>query len=94
MKAIIKTNDPLVVSYVIDLLKQEGIKAFEFDQNFSVMDGSIGVIPRRIMVIDDELEEARRLLEEAGLGHELEPLKKEAKASKFSWFRKPVSIER
>lgn len=72
MKAVIKTNDPLMVSFVIDLLKKEGVKAFEFDQNFSVLDGSIGVIPRRIMVIDDELELARELLKGAGLGHELE----------------------
>ncbi len=72
MKAIIKTTDPLMVSFVIDLLDQQGVKAFEFDQNFSVMDGSIGVIPRRIMVIDEELNKARRLIREAGLGHELE----------------------
>lgn len=72
MKAIIKTTDPLMVSFVIDLLDQEGVKAFEFDQNFSVMDGSIGIIPRRIMVIDEEMNKARKLLREAGLGHELE----------------------
>lgn len=94
MKAIIKTNDPLVVSFVIDLLKKEDVKAFEFDQDFSVLDGSIGVIPRRIMVIDDELEKARALLREAGLGHELEPLNSASKVFKRPWFRRFLSLER
>lgn len=94
MKAVIKTNDPLLVSFVLDLFKKEGIKAFEFDQNFSVMEGSIGIFPRRIMVIDDELERARELLKEAGLGHELEPQKKPSRASKRPWIRRFLSIER
>jgi hypothetical protein len=39
----------------------------------SVLEGSIGMLPRRIMVADDHVEAARRLLVEAGLGHELRP---------------------
>jgi hypothetical protein len=41
------------------------------DQNMSVLEGSIGILPRRVLVPDENLEPARALLREAGLGHEL-----------------------
>jgi hypothetical protein len=43
------------------------------DQNMSVLEGSIGIFPRRILVEEGEIERARRLLEEAGFGNELRP---------------------
>jgi hypothetical protein len=43
------------------------------DQNMSVIEGSLGVLPRRILVHEDDNREARQLLTEAGLGHELRP---------------------
>jgi hypothetical protein len=43
------------------------------DQNMSILEGSLGVIPRRILVHDDDNRAARRLLTDAGLGHELRP---------------------
>jgi len=43
------------------------------DQNMSVLEGSIGIFPRRILVGEDELHMARRLLTDAGFGHELRP---------------------
>jgi len=43
------------------------------DQNISVLEGSIGIFPRRILVGEDELHMARRLLKDAGFGHELRP---------------------
>jgi hypothetical protein len=43
------------------------------DQNMSVLDGSIGALPRRVLVADDHAAAARRLLGEAGLAHELRP---------------------
>ena len=39
----------------------------------SVLEGSLGILPRRVMVADDEMRAARRLLTDAGLGHELRP---------------------
>src|SRR6478609_3369507 len=44
------------------------------DQHMSVLEGSLGMLPRRIVVEDCCLEDARKLLEEAGLAHELRPL--------------------
>ena len=43
------------------------------DQNMSVLEGSLGILPRRILVAEDYEGNARRLLEDAGLGHELRP---------------------
>jgi len=72
MKVLIKTTDPALPSCVISLLKQHDILAFEFDQNVCIVDGSIGIFPRRIMVADQDYEEAQGILREAGLGAELE----------------------
>ena len=43
------------------------------DQNMSVLEGSLGILPRRVLVAEDQVAAARRLLEDAGLGHELRP---------------------
>ena len=72
MRTLIKTTDPALPSFVIDLLSQEEIQAFEFDHNVCIVDGSIGIFPRRIMVADEDLERARELVRKAGLSHELE----------------------
>jgi len=39
----------------------------------SVLEGSLGILPRRVLVAEDDVSAARRLLQEAGLGHELRP---------------------
>jgi len=44
-----------------------------FDQNMSVLEGSLGVLPRRVLVVEEHELRARKLLEDAGLGHELRP---------------------
>jgi hypothetical protein len=43
------------------------------DQNMSVLEGSLGILPRRLLVAEDKADAARRLLEQAGFGHELRP---------------------
>ena len=73
MKEIVRTNDMVLVSAVVALLDGAGIRSMVFDQNMSVLEGSIGVLPRRVLVADDDLEDARRVLEDAQLGHELRP---------------------
>jgi hypothetical protein len=73
MREIVRTNDAVLISAIEALLKGAAIDHVVFDQNMSVLEGSIGMLPRRIMVADDHVEAARRLLVEAGLGHELRP---------------------
>ncbi len=71
MIELIRTNDAVVISFAQSLLKDAGIESLVADQNMSVLDGSIGILPRRVLVSDDDVEAARRLLREAGIGNEL-----------------------
>lgn len=71
MQELLRTNDPVLLSFVESLLKECGCEMMIADQNMSIMDGSIGVLPRRVLVADDHIEEARRVLRDAGLIKEL-----------------------
>ena len=71
MRELIRTNDAVVISFVESLLKDAGIGSLVADQNMSVLDGSVGILPRRILVLDDKLEAARRLLTDAGIAGEI-----------------------
>ncbi|MEX0751676.1 MAG: DUF2007 domain-containing protein [Xanthobacteraceae bacterium] len=73
MREIVRTNDMVLVSAIGALLDGAGIPHMVLDQNMSVLEGSIGILPRRILVPDDQIPAARRLLLEAGLGAELHP---------------------
>ncbi|MEO0680997.1 MAG: DUF2007 domain-containing protein [Pseudomonadota bacterium] len=71
MIEILRTNDPTVVSFATALLRGEGIDCFVFDVHTSVLEGSIGVIPRRLMVAREDAFMARAVLKDNDLGHEL-----------------------
>ena len=72
-RELVRTNDAVLVSAVQALLDAAHIPHLVFDQNMSVLEGSIGILPRRILVNECCIDDARRLLAEAGLGHELRP---------------------
>ncbi len=63
----------MLVSAVGALLDSAGIKYLVLDQNMSVIEGSLGILPRRILVGDDDALQARRIMKDAGLAHELRP---------------------
>ncbi|WCR11431.1 DUF2007 domain-containing protein [Paracoccus stylophorae] len=67
MKELLRSTDPVRLSHALHLLEAEGILAFELDQHMSVLEGSIGVLPRRIMVADRDEFMARAILRDAGL---------------------------
>jgi len=73
VRELVRTNDAVLISAIEALLKGADIPHMVVDQNMSVMEGSIGIFPKRILVADDEIDEARRLLEDAGFGDELRP---------------------
>lgn len=77
MEEIVRTNNLVTISFIEALLKDAGITPFIADQNMSVIEGSIGILPRRVLVPDDQAEEARRILRDAGIGAELEQPKGE-----------------
>jgi len=73
VRELVRTNDAVLISAIEALLNGARIVHMIVDQNMSVLEGSIGIFPRRILVGDDQVDAARRLLEEAGFGHELRP---------------------
>jgi hypothetical protein len=73
MRELVRTNDAVLVSAIQALLDAARIPHAVLDQNMSVLEGSIGILPRRVLVADAYAARARALLEEAGYGHELRP---------------------
>jgi hypothetical protein len=71
MEELIRTNDLVLISFVEALLREAGIEPWVADQNMSIIEGSLGVLQRRVMVPADRLNQARRLLIDAGVGDEL-----------------------
>ena len=68
MREILRTNNPVLLSFVEVLLRDAGVQPLVADGNMSILEGSIGVLPRRILVRLDDMKRAREVLEEAGLG--------------------------
>jgi Putative prokaryotic signal transducing protein len=73
LRELVRTNDPVLISAVEALLGSANIPHVVADQNMSIMEGSIGIFPRRVLVAEEYLRAARHLLQDAGLGHELRP---------------------
>jgi hypothetical protein len=73
MRELVRTNDAVLISAIEALLTGADIGHIVVDQNMSVLEGSIGIFPRRILVEEDQIDTARRLLKEAGFGNELRP---------------------
>ncbi len=71
MRELCRTNDAVLISAIEALLRSAQIEHLVVDQNMSVLEGSIGIFPRRVLVDGDDLDAARRLLSEAGFGKEL-----------------------
>ncbi len=71
MKELLRTTNAVLISRVRALLNGEEIPFFHLDYNASVVEGSIGALPQRIMVDESDMNEARKTLQEAGLGDSL-----------------------
>ncbi len=71
MTELLRTNDPVLISAIEALLKGASIEYFVADQNMSVMEGSIGALPRRLLVSSEKISRARKLLTDAGLANVL-----------------------
>jgi hypothetical protein len=73
LQELVRTNDIVLVSAIGALLDSANIDHFVADQNMSIIEGSLGILPRRILVHDDDVQAARQILVDAGLSHELRP---------------------
>ena len=73
MRELVRTNDAVLITAIEALLNGAQIKHLVVDRNMSVLEGSIGIFPRRIELLLIDQNAARRLLEEAGFADELRP---------------------
>ncbi len=66
MQVLVTSNNPVRLSFLAALLADAGIETVLLDLHASIMDGSIGALPRRLCVATEDLDRARRVLREAG----------------------------
>lgn len=71
MRTLLRTNDPVLISYAEAMLKGEGLEPLVWDTNMSIADGSLGVLPRRLVVKSEDYNRARAIMLDLNLGHEL-----------------------
>ena len=71
MIEIVRTNDPVVLSFIEALMKDAGIACMIADQNMSIVEGSLGVLARRVLVDSEKVEQAKRIVRDAGIGAEI-----------------------
>ena len=69
LKELLRSNDTVLLSFVTAFLRSHEIEAVMLDFHTSVLEGSIGAIPRRLMVDDEDFERAQALMREADLPH-------------------------
>lgn len=62
MKELLRTTDPTLIAFARLLLEGEGITPFVFDVHMSILDGSLGILPQRLMVADRDLFIAKVVL--------------------------------
>jgi hypothetical protein len=68
MRIVATSNDPVRLSFLVALLRDAGIVCLLLDNHVSAVEGSIGAIPRRLAVADEDERQALRVLTEAGEG--------------------------
>ena len=66
MRELLRTNDPVRISWLVALLADARIETVVLDSHMSALEGSVAAIQRRLMVTSEDFETARRLLVEAG----------------------------
>ncbi|MEQ6248876.1 DUF2007 domain-containing protein [Sulfitobacter sp. HNIBRBA3233] len=62
MKELLRSTDPTIIAFASALLQGEDIDCFQMDVNMSILEGGIGIFPRRLMVRDGDHEAALRVM--------------------------------
>jgi hypothetical protein len=68
MRELMRATDPVLISFVEALLRSAGIEPVLLDRNMSVLEGSLGILPCRILIAEEDWPAARRLVTDADLG--------------------------
>ena len=67
MRELLRTNDLTIIAWATALLEGEGIEVFALDVHMSALEGSIGILPRRLMVRESDHFRARAILRDCGV---------------------------
>ncbi|ABA79926.1 DUF2007 domain-containing protein [Rhodobacter sphaeroides] len=67
MKELLRTTDPTIIAFATALLQGEDIDAFPVDVHMSVLEGSIGILPRRLFVPEEDWDRACRVMSDNGI---------------------------
>ena len=70
MKELLRSSDPTIIAFASALLQGEDIACFQMDVNMSILEGGLGILPRRLMVRDEDFARAFRCLRDIGLSPE------------------------
>nr|WP_321249321.1 DUF2007 domain-containing protein [uncultured Ruegeria sp.] len=62
MEELLRSTDPTILAFASALLEGEDIDCFQMDVNMSILEGGIGIFPRRLMVRTDDLIRAERVM--------------------------------
>ncbi len=68
VRELIRTNDRVLLSFAQSLLRDAGIEAIVADSNMSILEGSIGILPQRLLVSSGSYDRACQVMREADLG--------------------------
>ncbi|MFA3917184.1 putative signal transducing protein [Ruegeria hyattellae] len=64
MKELLRSTDPTIMAFATALLEGEGIDCFQMDVNMSILEGGIGIFPRRMMVREGDYDRAIRVMQD------------------------------
>ncbi|MCL6282858.1 DUF2007 domain-containing protein [Ruegeria sp. 2012CJ41-6] len=64
MKELLRSTDPTIMAFATALLEGEGIDCFQMDVNMSILEGGIGIFPRRMMVREADYDRAIRVMQD------------------------------
>lgn len=67
MRELLRTNDPTIIAFATALLRGEGIDCFGLDDNMSILEGSVGILPRRLMVREGDFARAMVAMTDNGI---------------------------
>lgn len=67
MKELLRSTDPTIIAFASALLEGEDIDCFQMDVNMSILEGGIGIFPRRLMVRTDDHEVALRVMQDSDI---------------------------
>ena len=73
MEELLRTNDVVLLSWLEALLADAGIDVQVLDMHMSILEGSVGARPRRVVVHDDDAAEARHIMDDANITHPKSP---------------------